>query len=45
MLFLYRELISAVYPRLGLSNTMDRWPEIVRQLADTPRKRARHILS
>jgi hypothetical protein len=45
MLFLYRELVSAISPRLGLSGTLDRWPDITRQLADTPRKRRRHILS
>jgi hypothetical protein len=43
--FLYRELVAAIVPPLGLANIMKRWKDIARNLADSPRKRTRQSLS
>jgi hypothetical protein len=43
--FLYRELITAISPRCGLAAALDRWSDITRGLAETPRKRKRQALS
>ena len=45
MRFLYRELISAVSPRVGLAKVLERWGEISRELCDNPRQRTRQTLS
>jgi hypothetical protein len=42
---MYRELVSALCPTLGLSRVLTIWPEITRRLADTPRLRKRAKLS
>jgi hypothetical protein len=44
MCFLYRELCSAISPRLGLAQSLERWPQVARGLAETPRKRRRQAL-
>ena len=43
--FLYRELVAAIVPPLGLKKVMQRWKDITRKLADSPRKRTRQSLS
>ena len=45
MRFVYRELIAAVSPRIGLAQTLQRWAEISQGLADHPRRRQRQSLS
>ena len=40
-LFLFRELVAALLPRLGLAKTLERWSAIVRALAEPPRQRER----
>ena len=42
--FLYRELVIAIVPPLGLASIMKRWKDITRNLADSPRKRTRQRL-
>jgi hypothetical protein len=34
---MHREVAQAVLPNTGLAHTIERWPEITRLLADTPR--------
>ena len=34
---MYREVAKAVLPNIRLADTIRRWPEITRLLADTPR--------
>ena len=43
--FLYRELVFAIVPRLGLAKVIERWEGITRSLADSPRERRRQSLS
>jgi hypothetical protein len=43
--FLYRELVEAIVPPIGLANVLQRWKDITRKLADSPRKRIRQSLS
>jgi hypothetical protein len=42
---MYRELITAVSPRIGSAAVFARWPEIRERLAETPRRRKRQSLS
>jgi hypothetical protein len=42
--FLYRELVAAIVPPLGLARVIQRWNDIARHLADSPRKRRRQSL-
>lgn len=43
--FLYRELVAAIVPPLGLTKVIQRWKDIARNLADSPSKRRRQSLS
>jgi hypothetical protein len=43
--FMYRELVAAIVPPLGLARVIQRWNAIARNLADSPRKRRRQSLS
>ena len=43
--FLYRELVAAIVPPLGLARVMERWKDIAHDLADSTRKRKRQSLS
>ena len=43
--FLYRELVAAIVPPLGLAKVKQRWNDIAHHLADSPRKRTRQSLS
>ena len=45
MRYVYRELISAVSPRIGLARLLERWEEISRDLSESPRQRKRQSLS
>ena len=42
---MYRELVAAIAPPAGLAEVMQRWKEVTRNLADSPRKRTRQTLS
>jgi hypothetical protein len=42
---MYRELVTAILPPLGLAKVLQRWEDITRHLADSPRKRTRQSLS
>jgi hypothetical protein len=43
--FLYRELVVAIVPPLGLAKVIQRSEDIARNLTDSPRKRPRQSLS
>jgi hypothetical protein len=43
--FLHRELVAAIVPPLGLAKVKQRWKDIARTLAESPRKRTRQSLS
>jgi hypothetical protein len=45
MRYLYRELISAVSPRIGLAQVLEQWREISRDLCEPRRQRKRQLLS
>ena len=42
---MYRELVGAIVPPLGLAKVLQRWKDIAHNLADSPRKRTRQALS
>ena len=42
---MYRELVAAIVPPAGLAKIRQRWKEITRHLADTPRERPKQVLS
>ncbi len=42
--YMLREIHAAILPTEGLANTLGHWQEIARQLAESKRKRKRHVL-
>jgi hypothetical protein len=39
-----REIHAAILPTEGLATTLGHWQEIARQLAESKRKRKRHVI-
>ena len=42
--YMLREIHAAILPKEGLTYTLGHWQEIARQLAESKRKRKRHVL-